>query len=109
MAKKISDAEKAAIAARIKAVIRDAGGLEAFSALVGGMSTGLLSQYQTAKTEPGLSAVMRIASAAGVTLDWLAMGLEPKFRRDVQSSARHFHAPVGQYAERDIHNHGKLR
>jgi transcriptional regulator with XRE-family HTH domain len=81
-----SAAEALALAARICEVIDDAGGVNTFARLSGSKSTGTLSQYKNGITVPSVPALIRIAAASGVTLDWLATGREPKYRRDIRAA-----------------------
>ena len=73
------------MASRIKLLVRDDESLNAFGRRTG-IDSASISMYTSAKTMPTLEALISIADATGVTLDWLALGTEPKFRRDMRSS-----------------------
>jgi transcriptional regulator with XRE-family HTH domain len=82
--KKFSQEALDAVAWRIKSLIQEGEGLNAFGRRMG-IDSGSISMYTNAKTMPTLEALLSIASASGVTLDWLAAGIGPIYRRDVVS------------------------
>lgn len=58
-----------------------------------GFSDSLLGAYLRGEKKPGFDNLVTIAQVTGVTLDWLATGREPKFRRDVAAPASPEPAP----------------
>lgn len=61
--------------------------MNAFCRRVGGISSGAMSDYINAHKMPTLETLAQISLVCRVTLDWLALGLEPKFRKDICTSA----------------------
>jgi transcriptional regulator with XRE-family HTH domain len=50
---------------------------------MGNIDSGNMSRYMSAKVVPTLDTLISIADAANVTLDWLAIGVGPKFRSEI--------------------------
>jgi transcriptional regulator with XRE-family HTH domain len=83
--KNFSQPDLEALAVRLRDLVGDGESMNAFCRRVGNVSSGNMSLYVNAKKMPTLETLISIANAAGVTLDWLATGLEPKFRRDIRT------------------------
>lgn len=58
-----------------------------------GFSDSLLGAYVRGEKKPGFENLVVIAEAKNVTLDWLATGREPKFRKDVVAAMQRPEAP----------------
>ena len=63
-----------------------------------GMGESLIRKY-LAGSQPNAANLVAIANAKGVTIDWLATGREPKFRRDVVTAASPEPAPEAASGE----------
>lgn len=63
-----------------------------------GFSEGLVRAYLKGEKQPGMERLVRMAEAAGVTLDWLATGRGPK-RRELQ--------PIGNVEEPSVKYAGR--
>jgi transcriptional regulator with XRE-family HTH domain len=70
---------------RIKEVIGDESVLS-FSRR-SGVSEAVIRSYIKDKRDPSLEKIKAIAAAAGVTIDWLATGRAPKYRKDWNADA----------------------
>jgi transcriptional regulator with XRE-family HTH domain len=53
-----------------------------------GFSEGLIRAYLQDEKRPGMDKLIRMADAAGVTVDWLATGREPKYRSEARQAAQ---------------------
>lgn len=76
-----SDGQKRELAARIRACADIAGSGDALSRK-SGVPRRTLENYLSGHSEPKALVVLKIADAAGVTLDWLIAGRFPKRRSD---------------------------
>lgn len=86
-----SENENEMVALRIREVIGDQF-VSAFARRCG-IAEAVIRTYINDKRMPPLNKAAAIAAAGGVTLDWLATGREPKFRRDVVAAASAEPAP----------------
>ncbi|MEW6416194.1 MAG: helix-turn-helix transcriptional regulator, partial [Pseudomonadota bacterium] len=86
-----SDKENEMVAKRIREVIGDQF-VSAFARKCG-ISEAVIRTYINDGRMPPLNKAASIASAGGVTVDWLATGREPKYRRDVVAAASAEPAP----------------
>lgn len=57
-----------------------------------GMGESLIRKY-LAGAQPNAANLVAIANAKGVTVDWLATGREPKYRKDVVAAMQRLEAP----------------
>ena len=53
-----------------------------------GFSVGLIRAYLKDDTRPGMDKLVRMADAAGVTVDWLATGRGPRTRAEAREAAQ---------------------
>lgn len=83
--------ENETVALRIREVIGDQF-VSAFARRCG-IAEAVIRTYINDGRMPPLNKAAAIASSGGVTLDWLATGREPKFRRDVVASSSPEPAP----------------
>lgn len=58
-----------------------------------GFSDSLLGAYIRGEKKPGFDNLVTITKVTGVTIDWLATGREPKYRKDVAAALRRPEAP----------------
>lgn len=86
-----SEKENEMISVRIREVIGDQF-ISAFARRCG-IAEAVIRTYINDKRMPPLNKSASIAEAGGVTLDWLATGREPKFRRDLLAASSPEPAP----------------
>jgi transcriptional regulator with XRE-family HTH domain len=80
--KKFSQGVLDAIAARLKMLMVEGESMCAFCRRMGDLDSGNMSRYMRGKTMPTLETLMSVADVTNVTLDWLAAGVGPKYRKD---------------------------